>query len=456
MGRNGRRETCAMCVYGSGLRVGGRRNKKSANFGDMKVVHINRADTGGGAAVAVQRIHAALRKEGVESSMLVLSKYSDEPNVEQYSDTTFGQMLNFANFVRERLTILPHESHSSMRYNFSLANTGVDVTTHHLVKEADIIHLHWINQGFISFGGLKKLASLGKPIVWTLHDMWPFTGGCHYAGTCLEFNEHCGFCPYLKDASRQDISAVEFKQKRELYSGMNLTVVSCSQWLNSLATCSALFSKKRCLSIANPIDLEVFKPMDRKEARRRLGLPEDKKLLLFGAAKITDLRKGFRYLVEALRIISDSFPSVAKQMELVLFGLMKDDGLYDVSSNYKVHQMGFVSSTEQLVDLYNAADSFVLPSLQDNLPNTVVESMACGTPVVGFRIGGVPEMVDHERTGYLAEVKNSLSLANGIYATLLFNTPEKRREVRSRAEKMFGEKQSAQQYKELYEQLLKK
>lgn len=179
-------------------------------------------------------------------------------------------------------------------------------------------------------------------------------------------------------------------------------------------------------------------------------------MLLFGAAKITDLRKGFRYLVEALRIISDSFPSVAKQMELVLFGLMKDDGLYDVSSNYKVHQMGFVSSTEQLVDLYNAADSFVLPSLQDNLPNTVVESMACGTPVVGFRIGGVPEMVDHERTGYLAEVKNSLSLANGIYATLLFNTPEKRREVRSRAEKMFGEKQSAQQYKELYEQLLKK
>ncbi len=420
----------------------------------MKVVHINKGDAGGGASVAVSRIHAALQKAGVESSVLVEQKRTSTPGVVTTSGTAIERMRDMANFIAERLRILPHERHSSMRYNFSIASDGRDVSTLPIVRDADIINLHWVNQGYLSMKSLQSLASLGKPIVWTLHDMWPFTGGCHYAGTCLEFNEHCGYCPFLRDRGGNDLSATLFKSKRQTYDKMNLTVVSCSQWLNTQASSSSLFHKRPTVAIPNPIDTGVFRPLDKKECRRRLGLPEDKKLLLFGAAKVGDIRKGYRYLVEALRIISNSFPSVASHIELVVFG-KSDKESAEIDSDFKVHAMDFVSDTETLVSLYNAADAFVLPSLQDNLPNTVVESLTCGTPVVGFRIGGVPEMVEHGKTGYLAEPKNSLSLANGIYATMFFDAERQRGEVVEHARRLFGEEIVASQYIKVYEQALR-
>lgn len=420
----------------------------------MKVVHINKADTGGGAAVAMCRIHAALLKEGVDSSIVVEQSRSGAQSAFSTSGSAFERGRDFAHFVAERLRILPHEKYASMRFNFSLASDGRDVSSHPVVRDADIIHLHWVNQGFISMKGLQALAALGKPIVWTLHDMWPFTGGCHYAGTCLEFNEHCGFCPFLRDPGKDDLSAELFKLKRATYQKMNLTVVSCSQWLNTLASSSSLFHKRTALAIPNPIDTSVFRPLDKALCRAQLGLPTDKKLVLFGAAKVSDIRKGYRYLVEALRIIANSFPSVASHTELVVFGQL-DDSIKDLGVEFKVHSMNFISSTERLVQLYNAADAFVLPSLQDNLPNTVVESLACGTPVVGFRNCGVPEMVVHGKTGYLAEPKNSLSLANGIYATLFFDAEKKRHEVVQHAMSLFGEHEVAQKYIDVYNNALR-
>lgn len=419
----------------------------------MKVVHINKGDTGGGASVAVNRIHSALLRMGVHSTILVQEQRTETKGIFNVTPNNWESCRNFINFVGERLAILPHEGSSTMRFNFSTASMGRDLSTHPLVQEADIIHLHWINQGYVSMSGLSKLFDLGKPIVWTLHDMWPFTGGCHYAGTCLEFNEKCGFCPYLRNPKKTDLSALGFRAKRDLYRKANerkqMTIVSCSQWLNSMAQNSPLLGKARCLSIANPIDTGVYRPMDKNECRRRLGLPTDKKLLLFGAAKITDLRKGFRYLVEALRIIKDNFGGLAQGIDLVLFGKMTDE-VYDMLSGYTVHPMGFVSSTKEIVDIYNAADTFVLPSLQDNLPNTVVESMACGTPVVGFRIGGVPEMVEHEQTGYLAEVKNSLSLALGIIHAMMSYNDSHRAQIAQRAQELFGETNIAKQYIDAY------
>lgn len=419
----------------------------------MKIVHINHSDAGGGASVAVNRIHSALRRAGVDSSVLVINKRTKDPNIVSASRNMFAHGVDFAHFVEERLRILPHEKHASMRYNFSIASDGRDVSDHPLVREADIIHLHWINQGFLSMESLRKLAALGKPMIWTLHDMWPFTGGCHYGGTCLEFNEHCGYCPFLKDGGRDDLSAQLFKEKKDIYANMNLTVVSCSQWLNTMASSSSLFHRKRCISIPNPIDTDVFKPLDKMECRKRLGLPTDKKLLLFGAAKVSDIRKGYRYLVEALRIIGGSFPTVAKQIELAVFGKSNKESSMN-GDDFAIHYMNFINSTEKLVWLYNAADAFVLPSLQDNLPNTVVESLACGTPVVGFRIGGVPEMVLHEKTGYLAEAKNSFSLANGIYATMFFDNAHHRQDVVDHARSLFGEDVVVKQYIDAYEKAL--
>lgn len=419
----------------------------------MKVVHINKADTGGGAAVAMCRIHAALRKEGVDSSILVEQVRSASQNAFSTSTSAADRAADFAHFVFERLRILPHERYSSMRFNFSLASDGRDVSSLPVVREADVIHLHWVNQGFLSMESLQSLAALGKPIVWTLHDMWPFTGGCHYAGTCLEFNEHCGFCPFLRDPGKDDLSARLFKLKKETYQKMNISVVACSQWLGTLASSSSLFHKRKTVAIPNPIDTSVFRPLDKARCRAQLGLPTDKKLILFGAAKVSDIRKGYRYLVEALRIIANSFPSVASHTELVVFGEM-DNEIKDFGIEFNVHSMNFISSTDRLVQLYNAADAFVLPSLQDNLPNTVVESLACGTPVVGFRNCGVPEMVVHGKTGYLAEPKNSLSLANGIYATLFFDADKKRDEVVNHAKSLFGEHAVAQKYIDVYNNAL--
>lgn len=420
----------------------------------MKVVHINKRDTGGGAAVAVRRIHSALRKAGVDSRILVAERTArDNPYVAATSDGALGRAVDFYHFVAERLRILPHERTSDMRFNFSIGSDGRRIADNPLVRDADIIHLHWINQGFLSMESLRELALLGKPFVWTLHDMWPFTGGCHYAGSCLEFNEHCGYCPYLRDAGRNDLSAAHFREKSKLYGQMRLSVVGCSKWLNTLAQNSRLLCKKNCVSIPNPIDTDVFAPRDKGECRRALGLPENKKLLLFGAAKVSDVRKGYRFLLEALRIMSDSFPNVARQIELVIFG-RGADGNATEEAGFRVHKMDYVGDTETLVRLYNAADTFVLPSLQDNLPNTVAESMACGTPVVGFRTGGIPEMVRHGLTGYLSDVKNSLSLANGIYSMMFFDHSRMRQGVVNHAKSLFGEESVAKQYVKVYEKAL--
>lgn len=201
-------------------------------------------------------------------------------------------------------------------------------------------------------------------------------------------------------------------------------------------------------TIPNPIDINYYNILDRTQCRKDLNLPTDKKLILFGAANTSDIRKGFRYLEEALSILKENFPGMSEEIELMVFG--KVDKRTKKKFSFKTHSMSFISDPKKLVKLYNAADAFILPSLQDNLPNTVVESLCCGTPVVGFRIGGVPEMIDHMQTGYLAEVKNALSLANGIYNMLFFNSDEKRNEIRQTAIKKFAEDVVAQQYITVY------
>lgn len=419
----------------------------------MKVVHINKSDAGGGAAVAALRIHRALLRSGVDSHMLVQEKKRNEINEEQAGVGLTYNARNFMRFVIERIAFLPSEKESSLRYYFSLANTGQSIVDNKTILEADIIHIHWINQGFLSLKNLDELFKLGKPIVWTLHDMWPFTGGCHYAGSCMEFNEHCGYCPFLRTPSKNDLSAKIFQEKKNIYSNANINIVTCSKWLRTLASESSLLRNCNIYNIANPIDTAFYKKLDKQQCRVDLQLPTDKKLILFGAANLLDIRKGFRYLIEALQIMKDNFPNISEKIELVVFGKLNNYVRKRLS--FKVHAFNFVSDPSQLVKIYNAADAFVLPSLQDNLPNTVVESMSCGTPVVGFHIGGVPEMVQHEKNGYLAEVKNSLSLANGLYQTLFFNNAdEMSAAARQNATQLYSETTVAQQYINVYKKAL--
>lgn len=426
----------------------------SGIYSGMKVVHINRGDAGGGASVAALRIHRSLLRAGVDSHILVQEQKRNEKNEHAAGSGFWYEMKCFWRFALERLLFLPNEKEKALRFAFSPANTGQSLVNNPVVQEADIIHLHWINQGFLSLDGLDELFKLGKPIVWTLHDMWPFTGGCHYAGNCLEFNERCGFCPLLKKPSATDASAKIYLRKKDLFKGVNISIVTCSKWLGSLASSSSLMRNMPVMSIPNPIDTNYYTILDRVQCRKDLGLPLNKSLLLFGAANILDARKGYRYLYEALTILNDSFPSIAHNIELVVFGKLNDD-TRDLFP-FKTHTMQFVSDPMTLVKLYNACNMFILPSLQDNLPNTVVECLSCGTPVVGFRIGGVPEMIEHNRTGFLAEVKNSLSLANGINSVLFMNNPEQRQIVRDFAVKRYNEKLIAHRYLEVYETAMKR
>lgn len=356
----------------------------------MKIVILNTSERTGGAAVAAERLGKALEQAGIQVDKLVRK----------------NTWLNRFRFYWERLIIfLCNHLNRKNLFAVSIANTGTDLSRHPSVKDTDIIHLHWINQGFLSLKDIEKLVKLNKPIVWTMHDMWPCTGICHHARDCEKFQIGCESCFFLKSKGK-DLSTSVFDKKLSLYKDANITFVGCSRWLSGRARKSYLLRDKTVLSIPNPIDTEVYHPMEQGMARELLGLPSGKRLLLFGALNVTDKRKGIDYLIEALRKIEK------QDVELVVFGQVKDDirGLFPVP----IHSMGYLSNESKIVTLYNAVDMFITSSLEENLPNTIMESMACGTPCVGFEIGGIPEMIDHKINGYVTNYEDASDLANGI------------------------------------------
>ncbi len=397
----------------------------------MKIVILNTSERTGGAAVAAGRLSKALKRAGIQVDKLVRE------------DT----WLNRFRFYWERLIIfLCNHLNRKNLFAVSIANTGTDLSGHPLVKGADIIHLHWINQGFLSLRDIEELVKLNKPIVWTMHDMWPCTGICHHARDCEKFQTKCRACFFLKSEDK-DLSTSVFNKKLSLYKNANITFVGCSRWLSDRARKSSLLQGKTVLSIPNPINMEVYHPMDQNVPRGLLGLPSGKKLLLFGALNVTDKRKGIDFLIEALRKLEK------QDVELVVFGQVKDDirGLFPVP----IHSMGYLSDESKIVALYNAVDMFITSSLEENLPNTIMESMACGTPCVGFATGGIPEMIDHRVNGYVANYKDADDLASGIRWVL---EHEDRQALSDACVKKvrdnYAEEVVARQYIALYKKLL--
>ena len=417
----------------------------------MRVVHINKSDVRGGAAVAASRIVNSLRNIGVDASLLVGEKLGKDKNVQCITDSGRMKAKAIYNFLHEVACFLPHEKNRASRFAYSMGRRGFDLSKQALVKQADIIHLHWFNQGYLSLKGLENIFKLGKPVVWTLHDMWGFTGGCHYTGNCEAFKNKCGNCPVIQDSSNSDISAMQYEKKQQIYRSASLSFVSCSEWLGRVAKESTLVKEHSIYSIPNPIDTDFYTPISRSQARKRLNLPLEKKILLFGAANVADPRKGIALLLHALKSLSIN--KRAKDIELVIFG-KTPPGLAE-ELPFPTRFMNYISEAETLVDLYNAADVFVLPSLEDNLPNTVMEALSCGTPVAAFRIGGVPEMVAHGICGYLAEPGDADGLAAGI-EYILFNCEDKvcRENSRTKVLENFSPSLVAGKYFELYKKLL--
>ncbi len=420
----------------------------------VKILHINKSDRIGGAAVAAVRLVDALRKNGTQARMLVLNAAKERQEIEPVVNTRFKRVSQYLRFFGEVFSFIPFEKNRQKRFSFSQGYFGFDISRHPLVRDADVLHLHWINQGFLSLTDLRKLIQTGKPIVWTLHDTWPFTGGCHYPGACEGFTSTCGQCPLLKFPGPDDISARQYSRKKRIYDDASLTFVGCSRWMQEMAAKSSLVRKdpnKSVKQVFNPIDITLFKPADRQVLREEMGLPVDKQLLLFGAANVTDPRKGTALLLKALKGLFAREPSLVNDLELVAFG--KNIHLLAEKMPFSIHSFNVVNGEKAMARLYQACNMFVLPSMEDNLPNTVVESMACGTPVVAFDIGGVPEMISHQQTGFLASAGKVKELSRGI-GFAMKHSAKLGDNARKFAEKQFAPDTIARQYEEIYRSVL--
>ena len=369
----------------------------------MRVLIVNTSERTGGAAVAASRLMKALNNNGVKAKMLVRDKESDSLTVVGLPKSP---MLHW-HFLWERLVIFCR-LHFSRKHLFEIdiANTGSDITKLREFQEADVIHLHWINQGMLSLNGICKILRSGKPVVWTMHDIWPATGICHLTLGCHYFVNRCANCKYLPGGGgSNDLASRIWQKKQQMQVDENIYYVACSRWLESEAKTSALLKGQKITSIPNPIDTHIYKKGSKEEARQRLGLPLDKKLILFASQRVTNENKGMSYLIEACRQLSD-------QCEVVILGGHAEEVVEQLPM--KAYPLGYVNEEQRIVDVYNAADVFVLPSLSENLPNTIMEAMACGVPCVAFKVGGIPEEIDHLKNGYVAAYRDAEDLAKGI------------------------------------------
>ena len=295
---------------------------------------------------------------------------------------------------------------------------------------------------------VSKLLKLGKPVIWTLHDMWAFTGGCHHSGDCNRFQINCGHCKFVKQPEHWDVSHKLWAKKAVGFDSNNLKIITCSEWLKEKAAASTILYSRDITHIPNAIDIQVFKPGNKEQAREKLGLDAQKTYLLFVAMRVNAPAKGFDYLSKALEIWAQNNPTRITQTELLIVGGMTDTEIIH-SLPLKVNSMGHVSDPLQMIEIYRAADLFITPSLEENLPNTIMEAMACGTPSIGFKTGGIPEMIAHKKNGYVAQKLDSNDLAMGIH-WLLENQATASIEARQFVENNYSEDIVAQKHIDFY------
>jgi glycosyltransferase involved in cell wall biosynthesis len=427
----------------------------------MRVLIVNTSERTGGAAVAAHRLMVALNNHGVKAKMLVRDKerYKTGPTGEPTGCLTViglkGKWQQQWTFLWERLVIFLH-LHFKKKHLFEIdiANAGSDITRLPEFQEADVIHLHWINQGLLSLGGIRKILDSGKPVVWTMHDIWPATAICHLTLGCNRFKTGCNHCKYLPgNGSASDLSARTWRKKRAMLNNHHITFVACSRWLESEARQSHLLKGQKITSIPNPIDTKIYKVGDRQAARQRLGLPHDRRIVLFVSQRVTNRNKGMDYLIEACRLLAEKYPEMAQTTGVAILGGHAEEVAGELP--FETYPLGYVSDEHRIVDVYNAVDVFVLPSLSENLPNTIMEAMACGVPCVGFRVGGIPEEIDHQKNGYVAQYRDATDLAQGIRWVLCEADYESlRRQCVTKVTRCYSQQSIALHYTELYNEAI--
>jgi glycosyltransferase involved in cell wall biosynthesis len=408
----------------------------------MRILTVNTFDIEGGAARAAYRLHRALLANDIDSQMLVQAKSSDDFTVILASDSKIQKGLAKLRPTLDALPVKYYKNRTKTLFSSAyLPSFGLADKINAL--EPDVVHLHWVADGMLRIEDISKIKA---PIVWSLHDMWAFTGGCHYDEECEGYKNHCGNCKVLGSEKKNDLSAKIFQRKIKVFSNTsNLTIVGLSRWMTQAARQSSLFKNIPIVNLPNSIDTEKFSPLAKSVARDLFSLPHDKKLVLFGAMGATsDPRKGFKKLSSALQNMD------IENTELVIFGSSKPR--MSQSFKQKAHYLGQLHDDVSLRVLYSAADVVVVPSLQENLSNAIMESMACGTPVVGFDIGGNGDLIDHQQNGYLAKPFDINDLANGIDWVLnAKNYKQLCETAREKVMNTFDSRLVAKQYIDLYQ-----
>lgn len=420
---------------------------------DMRIVHLSTYDVAGGASRAAYRIHSGLRQAGIHSSMYVREARTKDQSVITFEPAqTFYRRLT-RRIRREQIQRNLHRSVKTGNRKFEpfrhdCSEYGMDVVTQ--MPDCDVVNLHWVAD-FLDYPSFFQSIPDGKRIVWTLHDMNPFTGGCHYDLGCGRHLTRCHQCPQLQSQEDNDLSAQIWDRKKMLFdriSSGRLHITTPSSWLADEVKRSPLLNRFDVSVIPNGVDLEDFAPRNKQSARDVFGIPQKSKVVLFVADGLSLYRKGFGVLAEALDRVGQRVPNICVICV----------GHNDPPPGLRVPwiHLGYVNNDRLLSNIYSAADVFVIPSFQDNLPNTVLESMACGTPVVGFSVGGIPDMIQHGKTGLLAPPSDAVSL--GVAITELLKNTERRLTFSANCRRVAVHRYSlarqAVRYYELYKGLL--
>lgn len=405
----------------------------------IKVIQLQYSSESAGNAAL--RLHTAFLESGISSR--ILSLYSDINDIEEISQT--GKISKFIAWVDTKLQSNLKRNNYKQFGLYSFPILGTNVSRIEQINKADIIYLHWVQYGFMNLSNIEQLAKLDKPIIIFMHDMWPLTGGCHHSFTCEKYKSRCNNCQMFPDNNMIDWPSLEFSKKIKFYSKYtNLYFVSPSEWLYGCARQSFLTKDKPVFYIPNIINNNIFKPFEKKIAKHILNLDANEPIIGFGAASIESPYKGWEYLIKALEILHES--QSLRRASVLIFGHGDRKRLADAIP-FKTKFMGYLRDEFSTSLVYNASDVFVIPSLADNQPTTVMESLCCGTPVVGFNVGGIPDMVKHKENGYIAKYKDAEDLAKGIKSCLENNT-------KGRVLPFFEQSNLIRKHKELINNLL--
>lgn len=409
----------------------------------MKVLMVNTYDIRGGAARSALRVYQVLKSQQVDIHLMVQNKWGDDDDILGPS----GRFNKMAAELRPYLDFAIAFPWHRRRIPFFPAYLPGNFIRRVEKIKPDLIHLNWITGGFVR---LESLAELNVPIVWTLHDMWAFTGGCHYAEECTRYEKACGACPILRSSQERDLSRWIFDRKMKTYLKINnLMIITPSNWLAGCVKRSSLLGGFPVEVIPNSLDTGVFFPEDKVLSRNHFGFAAGKRIILFGALDATKNRlKGFIELSEALQLIPDK-----KNIELAVFGSAKQETTS--LPGFSVRYLGHIADDGELRKLYSAADVMIVPSIQEVFGQTATEAMACGTPVVAFGATGLLDIVEHQMNGYLAVPFNPEDLARGI--SWCIENPERNRQLSLTAVETvntkFDMKKNVQRFISLYERL---